>query len=71
MFAVKLQANLVVASDCFIVFEHNWFSNFTFDISHVSSGINYNWSLLKAVNVLAIFLFSVQTNQSKLLTFKN
>ena len=47
MFAVKLLANLVVASDCYIVlnmFEHV----FTFHISHITWGINYNWSLLKA-----------------------
>ena len=46
MFAVKLLANLVVASDCYIVlnmFEHV----FTFHISHITWGINYNWSLLK------------------------
>ena len=47
IFAVKLLANLVVASDCYIVlnmFEHV----FTFHISHITWGINYNWSLLKA-----------------------
>ena len=41
MFAVKLLANLVVASDCYIVsnmFEHV----FTFHIPHDTSGINYN-----------------------------
>ena len=47
MFAVKLPANIVVASDCYIVlnmFEHV----FTFHIFHIAWGINYNWSLLKA-----------------------
>ena len=63
IFAVKLLANLVVASDCYIVlnmFEHVS----TFNISHITWGINYNWLLLKVV-------CSIQTNQSKLLTFKN
>ena len=42
MFAAKLLASLVVASDCYIVlnmFEHV----FTFHISHITWGINYNW----------------------------
>ena len=41
-----LLANLVVASNYYIVlnmFEHV----FTFHISHITWGINYNWSLLK------------------------
>ena len=41
MFAVKLLANLVVASDCYIalnIFEHV----FTLHISHISCGIIYN-----------------------------
>ena len=47
MFAVKLLANIVVASDCYIVlnmFEHI----LIFQISHITWGINSNWSLLKA-----------------------
>ena len=47
MFAVKLLANVVVATDYYIVmnmFEHV----FTFYISHITWGINYNSSLLKA-----------------------
>ena len=42
MFAAKLLTSLVVASDCYIVlnmFEHV----FTFHISHITWGINYNW----------------------------
>ena len=41
MFAVKLLANLVAASDCYNalnMFEHV----FTFHISHITLGINYN-----------------------------
>ena len=63
MFAVKLTANLVVASDCYIVlnmFEHV----FTFHISHITWGINYNWLLLKAVNVLYVYVQFKRTNQS-------
>ena len=47
MFAVKLVANLVVDSDCYIVlnmFEHV----FAFYISHNTWGNNYNWLSLKA-----------------------
>ena len=47
MSAVKLLANLVVGSDCYIVL--NMFGHvFTFHISHVTWGINYNQWLLKA-----------------------
>ena len=63
MFELKLLANLVVASDCYIVlnmFEHV----FTFHISHITWGINYKWSLLKAVNVLYVYVQFKQTNQS-------
>ena len=63
MFAVKLLANLVVAGDCYIVlymFEHV----FTFHIFHITWGINYNWSLLKAVNVLYVYVQMERTNQS-------
>ena len=61
MFAVKLLANLVVASDCYIVlnmFEHV----FTFHISHVTWGISYNWLLLKAV--FYVYVQLKRTNQS-------
>ena len=63
LFAVELLPNLVAASDCYIilnVFEHV----FTFHISHILWGINYNWSLLKAVNVLYVYVQMKQTNQS-------
>ena len=63
IFAVKLLANLVVASDCYIVlnmFEHVS----TFNISHITWGINYNWLLLKAVNVLYVYVQFKRTNQS-------
>ena len=43
-FAVKLLAHLVVASDCYIVlnmFEHVY----TFNISHITWCIDYNWLL--------------------------
>ena len=63
IFAVKLLANLVVASDCYIVlnmFEHVS----TFNIFHITWGINYNWLLLKAVNVLYVYVQFKRTNQS-------
>ena len=63
IFAVKLLANLVVASDCYIVlnmFEHVS----TCNISHITWGINYNWLLLQAVNVLYVYLQFKWTNQS-------
>ena len=59
MFAVKLPANLVVAIDFYIVlniFEHVSL----FYISHITWIINYNWSLLKAVNV---FMFMFNSNK--------
>ena len=55
IFAVKLLANLVAASDSYIVlnmFEHDS----TFNISHITWGINYNWLQLKAVNVLYVYV---------------
>ena len=61
IFAVKLLANLVVASDCCIVlnmFEHVS----TFNISHITWGINYNWLLFKAVNVLYAYVQFKWTN---------
>ena len=59
MFAVKLLANLVVASDCYIVF--NMFEHvFTFRTSH----INYKWLLLKPANVLYVYVQFKPTNQS-------
>ena len=61
MFAVKLLANLVVVSDCYNVlniFEHV----FTFHI--ITWGINFDWSLLKAVNVLYVYVQFKQTSQS-------
>ena len=62
MFAVKLLANLVVASDCYIVL--NRFDHFfTFHISHITWGINYNWLLLKAANVSYVYVQFKQTNQ--------
>ena len=64
MFAAKLLANLVVASDCYIVlnmFEHV----FTFHISHITWGINYNWGImLKAGKVLYVYVQIKRTNQS-------
>ena len=63
MFAVKLLANLKVASDCYFVlkmFEHV----FTFPISHITWGINYNWSLLKALNLLYFYVQFKLTSQS-------
>ena len=63
MFTVKLLTNLVVGSDCYIVLnmiEHV----FTFHISHITWGINYNWLLLKAVNVLYVYVQFKRTNQS-------
>ena len=63
MFPVKLLANLVVASDCYTVlnmFEHA----ITYRISHITWGINYNWSLLKAVNVLYVYVQFKGNNQS-------
>ena len=63
MFAVKLLANLVAASDCYNalnMFEHV----FTFHISHITLGINYNWLLSKAVNVLYVYVQFKRTNQS-------
>ena len=41
MFAVKLIASLVIASDCYIIsniYEHGS----TFHVSHITWGINYN-----------------------------
>ena len=53
IFAVKLLANLVVASDCYIVL--NMFQHVsTLNISDITWGINRNWLLLKAVNVLYV-----------------
>ena len=63
MFTVKLLTNLVVGSDCYIVLnmiEHV----FTFHISHITWGINYDWLLLKAVNVLHVYVQFKRTNQS-------
>ena len=63
MLEVKLLANLIVASDCNIVlnmFEHV----FTFRISHITWGIIYNWSLLKAVKVLYVYVQIKRPNQS-------
>ena len=63
MFVVKLLANLVVASDCYIVL--NMFEDiFTFHISHITWGINYYFLLLKAVNVLNVYVQFKLTNQS-------
>ena len=63
MFAVKLLANLVVACDCYIVL--NMFEDvFIFLISHITWGINYNWLLLKAVNVLYFSVHFKRMNQS-------
>ena len=62
MFTVKLLTNLVVGSDCYIVLnmiEHV----FTFHISHITWGINYNWLLLKAVNVLYVYVQFKRTSQ--------
>ena len=55
MFVVKLLVNLVVAGDCYIVlnmFEHI----LIFHISHITWGINYYLLLLKAVNVLNVYV---------------
>ena len=63
MFAVKLLANLVVVSNCYVVLnviEHV----FTFHISYITWGINYNWPLLKAVNVLYVYVQLKRTNES-------
>ena len=60
MFAVKLLANLAVASNfCFVLnmFEHV----FTFHIS--LEVLYYNWPLLKAVNILHDYFQFKQTNQ--------
>ena len=63
MFVVKLLVNLVAASDCYIVL--NMFENiFTFHIPHITWGINYYLSLLKAVNVLNVYVQFKRTNQS-------
>ena len=63
MFAVTLRANLVFASDCYIVL--NMFEDVsTFHISRITWVINYNWSLLKAVNVLYFYVQFKRTNQS-------
>ena len=54
MFAVKLIANSVAASDCYIalnMFEHV----FTFHISHITWGINYNW--------LTFYMFMFNSNE--------
>ena len=63
MFVVKLLANLVVASDCYIVL--NMFEDiFTFHMSHITWGINYYFLLLKGVNVLNVYVQFKLTNQS-------
>ena len=64
MFAAKLLVNLVVASDCYIVL--NMFEDvFTFHISHITWGINYNWGImLKADKVLRVYVEIKRTNQS-------
>ena len=62
MFTVKLLANLVAGSDCYIVLnmiEHV----FTCHISHITCGINYNWLLLKAVNILYVYVQFKRTNK--------
>ena len=63
MFTVKLLANLVAGSDCYILLnmiEHV----FTCHISRITWDINYNWLLLKAVNVLYVYVQFKRTNQS-------
>ena len=64
MFAAKLLVNLVVASDCYIVL--NMFEDvFTFHISYITWGINYNWGImLKADKVLCVYVQIKRTNQS-------
>ena len=55
MFAVKLLANSVVARNYYIalnIFEHV----FTFDISHITLILYYNWSFLKAFKVLTSYI---------------
>ena len=54
MFWVKLRGNLVVASDCYI-FLNKFQHVFIFYIFHITWSINYNWSLLKTVNVLYVY----------------
>ena len=59
----KTRAFWVVASNYYIIlnmFEHT----FTFYISRITWDINYNWSLLKAVNVLYIYVQIKRTNQN-------
>ena len=64
MFTVKLLANLVAGSDCYILLnmiEHV----FTCHISRITWDINYNWLLLKTVNVFYVYVQFKRTNQSR------